>query len=135
MLRHFFTDEELTSLSEQIDPNQASPLEYYPLLTKGERFPLNNPDLLPQLEPRPDDPVEFLHGLLESMTRIEALGYQKLQELGASKLNYLYRAGGGAKNPVWNSICQRQLQVPVTPAKYTEAAYGSALLAYRSLEK
>ena len=135
VLRHFFTDEELVSLSQQIDPNRVSPLEYYPLLTKGERFPLNNPDLLPKLEPRPDDPVEFLHGLLESMTRIEALGYKKLQELGASKLNYVYRAGGGAKNPVWNSICQRQLQVPVKSAKYTEAAYGSALLAYRSLEK
>ena len=135
VLRHFFTDEELVSLSQQIDPNRASPLEYYPLLTKGERFPLNNPDLLPTLEPRPDDPVEFLHGLLESMTRIEALGYQKLQELGASKLSYVYRSGGGSKNSVWNAICQRQLQVPVQPAKYTEAAYGSALLAYRSLKK
>ncbi|MGK7896371.1 MAG: FGGY-family carbohydrate kinase, partial [Xenococcus sp. (in: cyanobacteria)] len=135
VLKHFFTDQELAHLSQQINPNQASPLKYYPLLTKGDRFPLNNPDLLPQLEPRPDDPVEFLHGLLESMARIEALGYQRLQELGASKLTRVYRAGGGAKNTVWNLISQRQLKVPVISAKYTEAAYGSALLAYRSLEE
>jgi len=129
VLKYFFTDEELITLSRQINPNQASPLEYYPLLTKGDRFPVNNPDLLPQLEPRPDDPVKFLHGLLESMARIEALGYQRLQELGADQLTQVYRAGGGAKNTVWNSISQRYLQVPVIPAKYAEAAYGTALLA------
>ena len=135
VLKHFFTEEELVTLSQQINPNRVSPLEYYPLLTKGDRFPLNDPDLLPQLEPRPDDPVAFLHGLLESMARIEALGYQRLQELGASKLTRVYRAGGGAKNTVWNLISQRQLQIPVIPAKHTEAAYGSALLAYGSLEQ
>ena len=78
----------------------------------------------------PDDPVEFLHGLLESMARIEALGYQRLQELGASKLTRVYRAGGGAKNTVWTAISQRRLQIPVIAAKYNEATYGTALLAY-----
>jgi len=135
VLKHFFSDRELVTLSQQINPNLASPLEYYPLLSKGDRFPVNDPDLLPQLEPRPDDPVEFLHGLLESMTRIEALGYQRLQELGASKLTRVYRAGGGAKNTVWNSIAQRHLQVPVVPAKYAEAAYGTALISFGSLDK
>ena len=133
VLKHFFTDEELVNLSQQINPHLASPLEYYPLLTKGDRFPINNPDLLPQLEPRPADPVEFLHGLLESMARIEALGYQRLQELGASKLTRVYRAGGGAKNTVWSQICQRHLQIPVIPAQYTEAAYGTAWLSYATL--
>ncbi len=130
VLKHFFSDQELVTLSQQINPNLASPLEYYPLLTKGDRFPINNPDLLPQLKPRPDDPVEFLHGLLESMARIEALGYQRLQELGASKLTRVYRAGGGAKNTIWSQICQRHLQIPVIPAQYVEAAYGTALLAH-----
>ena len=135
VLKHFFSDRELVTLSQQINPNLASPLEYYPLLSKGDRFPVNDPDLLPQLEPRPDDPVEFLHGLLESIARIEALGYQRLQELGASKLTRVYRAGGGAKNTVWNSIAQRLLQVPVIPAKYAEAAYGTALISFGSLDK
>ena len=128
VLRHFFTDAELVSLSSQIDPAVTSNLEYYPLLQKGDRFPINDPNLPPQLEPRPDNPVTFLHGLLESMARIEALGYEKLQELGANKLIRVYTAGGGAKNPIWGQIRQRCLRVPVVKSQYTEAAYGSALL-------
>ncbi|BAU64571.1 carbohydrate kinase FGGY [Stanieria sp. NIES-3757] len=128
VLRHFFSDEELINLSEQIDPQQPSLLEYYPLLSKGDRFPINDPNLEPKLEPRPSNPVDFLHGLLESMARIEALGYQKLQQLGADKLTQVYTAGGGAKNSTWSTIRQRYLQVPVTSAINTEAAYGTALL-------
>ena len=127
VLRHFFTDAELVSLSSQIDPTIISNLEYYPLLQPGDRFPINDPNLPPQLEPRPDNPVTFLHGLLESMARIEALGYEKLQELGANKLIRVYTAGGGAKNPIWGQIRQRCLRVPVVKSQYTEAAYGSAL--------
>ncbi|MDJ0531592.1 MAG: FGGY-family carbohydrate kinase [Xenococcaceae cyanobacterium MO_207.B15] len=128
VLRHFFTDAQLVSLSSQIDPTVTSNLEYYPLLHKGDRFPINDPNLPPQLEPRPDNPVTFLHGLLESMARIEALGYEKLQELGANKLMRVYTAGGGSKNPIWEQIRQRCLGVPVIKSQYTEAAYGTALL-------
>ena len=129
VLRHFFSDRELIELSKQIEPQQESPLNYYPLLKPGDRFPINDPNLSPQLEPRPANSVDFLHGLLESIARIEALGYQRLQELGASKLTQVYTAGGGAKNNTWQKIRQRCLQVPVMSANNTEAAYGTALLA------
>lgn len=135
VLQHFFSNEQLEQLSRQIDPNIASPLEYYPLIEPGDRFPINDPNLPPQLEPRPQEPVEFLHGLLESISRIEKLGYQKLQSLGADCLTRVYTAGGGAKNLAWQKIRQRHLKVSVASAKHTEAAYGTALLAanqYRS---
>ena len=130
VLRYFFTDQELINLSAQIDPNTSSGLEYYPLLKKGDRFPINNPNLSPQLEPRPDNAVTFLQGLLEGMARIEALGYETLQELGANKLIRVYTAGGGAKNPTWSAIRQNYLGVPVIKPQYTEAAYGTALLTH-----
>ena len=129
VLRYFFNDEQLQQLSAQINPDFPSPLEYYPLIEPGDRFPINDPNLQPQLEPRPQQPSEFLHGLLESMSRIEALGYQKLQELGANRLTHVYTAGGGAKNAVWSKIRQRHLMVSVTTANNSEAAYGTALLA------
>jgi D-ribulokinase len=129
VLRHFFTDAELESLSKNIDPEKESLLDYYPLLKKGDRFPINDSELLPKLEPRPTDSGEFLHGLLESMARIEARGYQLLQELGATPLTKVYTAGGGAKNLVWSAIRQRYLKVPVVTPVHTAAAYGSALLA------
>jgi sugar (pentulose or hexulose) kinase len=86
-----------------------------------------------KLTPRPDNPLEFLHGLLESIARIEALGYQRLQELGANKLERVYSAGGGAKNPTWRIIRQRHLGVPVLLSQQEQAAYGTALLAQQSV--
>ncbi|MEG4577344.1 FGGY-family carbohydrate kinase [Microcoleus sp. N3A4] len=129
VLRHFFTDAELENYSTQIAPEQESLLDYYPLLKKGDRFPINDPNLPPRLEPRPTDSVEFLHGLLESIARIEARGYQLLQEFGATRLTKVYTAGGGAKNSVWSAIRKRSLKVPVETPIHTAAAYGSALLA------
>ena len=131
VLRHFFTDSELDNYSTQIDPEQESLLDYYPLLKKGDRFPINDPNLPPRLEPRPTDSVEFLHGLLEGIARIEARGYQLLQELGATPLTKVYTAGGGAKNSVWSAIRKRYLKVPVETPIHTAAAYGVALLAMR----
>jgi sugar (pentulose or hexulose) kinase len=133
VLRHFFTDVELDNYSTQIDPAQESLLDYYPLLKKGDRFPINDPNLPPRLEPRPTDSVEFLQGLLEGIARIEARGYQLLQEFGATALTKVYTAGGGAKNSVWSAIRKRYLKVPVVTPIHTAAAYGTALLAMRGV--
>lgn len=129
VLRQFFTDEELKRLSDRIAWQQPSPLRYYPLLKPGERFPLNDPHLVPCLEPRPKDSGEFLYGLLDSIARIEAQGYALLQDLGATPLNRLYTAGGGAKNDVWMRIRSRHLGLDVERSPQAEAAYGSATLA------
>ncbi len=131
VLAHFFLPQDLMQFSQQIDPTQESPLHYYPLLTPGERFPANQPELQPQLEPRPASDAEFLHGLLESLARIESQGYRLLEQLGASPLQQVLSAGGGAKNEVWQAIRQRQLKVPVRRSPQEEAAYGTALLALR----
>ena len=133
VLRYFFSDAELEYFSSQINPNLASTLDYYPLLKPGDRFPINEPNLLPKLEPRPEETVDFIHGLLESIAKIEAKGYQLLQQLGATKLRKVYTAGGGAKNEIWSQIRQRHLQVPVVKSKQTEAAYGTAILASKNV--
>ncbi|MBU1394816.1 MAG: FGGY-family carbohydrate kinase [Gammaproteobacteria bacterium] len=129
VLRQFFDDRQLAALSERIDPTVASLLDYLPLPKPGERFPINDPQLSPRLTPRPPDDAEFLHGLFESLGRIEARGYGLLAELGASPLRRVDTAGGGAQNVAWTCIRQRLLQVPVARAAHTEAAYGAALLA------
>ena len=133
VLRHFFTSAEIEQLSCQIDTSKESCLDYYPLLKPGDRFPINDPTLPPRLEPRPADPVEFLHGLLESIARIEVRGYQLLQHLGATELTHVYTAGGGAVNSSWAAIRARHLRVPLVPPVHTAAAYGTALLAMRGV--
>lgn len=129
VLQHFFTEKELNSLSMEINPQIPTLLNYYPLLTTGDRFPLNDPYLKPQLEPRPENPVEFLHGLLDGIANIEARGYQLLAQLGATPLTKVYTAGGGANNETWRYLRELKLQVPVCKSSQTEASYGSALLA------
>ncbi len=129
VLRQFFDDRTLAALSEKIDPTVASPLDYVPLPKAGERFPVNDPQLSPRLAPRPADDAEFLHGLLESLARIETRGYTLLAELGATPVGRVETAGGGAKNTAWTRIRERLLGVPVARAAHTEAAYGAALLA------
>ncbi len=128
-LRQYFDDADLAALSQRIDPTQESGLDYYPLPSRGERFPINNPQMVPRTTPRPDDDVAFLHGLLEGIAHIEKRAYALLAELGATPATQVLTAGGGAKNATWTAIRQRLLGVPVQAANQDAAAYGAALLA------
>jgi sugar (pentulose or hexulose) kinase len=129
VLRKYFDDAALAALSQQIDPTQHSGLDYYPLPSIGERFPINDPLLAPRLSPRPADDAQFLHGLLEGMARIETRAYELLRELGATPLTHILTAGGGAKNAAWARMRERMTGVPVSAAAHREAAYGAACLA------
>jgi sugar (pentulose or hexulose) kinase len=129
VLRHFFTNEQLATLSSKIDPMRESTLDYYPLIRPGERFPVNDPGYPPRLVPRPSSDVEFLHGLLQGLARIEARGYARLAELGAAPVLRILSNGGGAINDVWRRIRERTAGVPVETARHSEAAYGAARLA------
>jgi D-ribulokinase len=133
VLKQFFTEEELINLSLLINPDLNTNLNYYPLLKKGDRFPINDPFLEPKLTPIPENKTEFLQGILEGIAKIETLGYEKLQQLGSTKLIKVYTAGGGAKNQQWLKIRQQHLKIPVIPSQHIEAAYGSALLAKQGI--
>ena len=129
VLRQFFADDELAALSARIDPQRDSGLDYYPLIRPGERFPIRDPHLMPRLQPRPTDRAEFLHALLEGLARIEALGYRRLAELGATPPTRVVSCGGGSRNPNYMRMRERILGVPVTRSHQDEACYGAARLA------
>jgi D-ribulokinase len=129
VLRQYFSDAQLIALSRRINAARDSPLDYYPLPRTGERFPYNDPQRAPRLSPRPQDDAEFLHGMLQGLSRIEADGYTRLAELGATPLKSVTTCGGGAANPAWQQLRSRLLGVPVSTAGHTDAAYGAALLA------
>lgn len=129
VLRQYFSDAQLGKLSAQIDPDSDSPLDFYPLPRPGERFPVNDPMLAPRVAPRPPDDAQFLHGLLQGLSRIEAAGYAKLAELGVTPLKSVATTGGGASNEAWRKMRGRLLGVPVSLAQHPEAAFGAAMLA------
>ena len=128
VLRQHFTDAQVAELSQRIDPTIPSELNYYPLTKPGERFPINDPDLQPRLEPRPDDPAAFLAGLLEGIARIEKDCFDAMIARGAPRPEPLLTAGGGAKNETWTRIRSRVLKQDVQIAEHTEAAIGTARL-------
>lgn len=129
VLLKFFDQEQLDELTPQLKPAVSTNLNYYPLFSQGERFPINNPELQSNTMPRPQDDVEFFQGLLEGIASIEQKGYERLAELGAPFPSKIYTTGGGAKNEAWTTIRSLMLGAPITKSEQTEAAYGSALLA------
>ena len=128
---HFHGDE-IERLGRDIDPDRPSPLDYYPLLRPGERFPINDPDLPPRITPRPDDDAAFLHALLQGIARIEARGYRLLEERTGTRLTRVLSIGGGAGNPVWTRLREHLLKVTTGASEHDQAAYGAALIAQSS---
>jgi sugar (pentulose or hexulose) kinase len=135
VLRRFFNDEQLQELSRQIDPDRPSGLQLRPLPGAGERFPIDDPELEPVLEPRPVSDALYLQGLLEGLCRIEVAGWQRLQQLGAPPLQQVITVGGGALNPQWRALRQRALGVPVLNRPEISAALGMARLAATTLQR
>ena len=133
VLRRFFDDSQLAELSRQINPDRPSGLALRPLSRVGERFPIDDPCLLPVLEPRPVSDALYLQALLEGLVAIEVAGWQRLRELGAPPLQRVISLGGGARNPQWRTLRQRALGVPVLNRPQLNAAIGMARLAADAL--
>lgn len=124
VLLKFFNLEELEQIIPKIDLNQSTSLNYYPLVNTGERFPISDANLAPKVTPRPDSNPLFLQGLLEGLTRIEKLGFERLAECGAVEAKRIFTAGGGLKNTAWMSLRDTHLKAPLEVAKQTQAAFG-----------
>jgi len=129
VLLQYFKVAQMQEMTPLLDPENFTELDYYPLPDIGERFPVNNPEMMPRLEPLPGNSITFFQGMLEGIARIEEQGYALLKKLGAPAIKTVYTAGGGAKNPAWERIRERILQVEMEKARSGHAAYGSALLA------
>lgn len=129
VLLQYFTPAQMRELTGELRPDEPTGLHYYPLPGVGERFPVNDPELAPVLEPLPGDSATFFQGMLEGMARIEAEGYALLAQLGAPALREIRTTGGGAENPAWTRIRARMLGVETKKARSESAAYGTALLA------
>jgi len=129
VLRQFFSDAQLAAMTPLLRPKHPTGLDFYPLPTIGERFPVNDPGKQPRLAPRPEDDAQFFQGILEGIARIEAEGYALLARLRAPYPISVRSTGGGAQNAAWTAIRAHFLGSIMKPAHSTDAAYGAALLA------
>jgi len=128
LLQHF-SQQQLDDMTSQLTPENKTGLNYYPLPTSGERFPVNDVNKQNITSPRPATDEVFFQALLEGISAIEAEAYAKLQALGCTPVKQIFTAGGGSKNTAWTKIRQQTLALPVHKARHTQASFGSALLA------
>ena len=131
VLQKYFTQKEMDALTALLEPDHPTELNYYPLADTGERFPFNDPDMKPDINPVADR-LTFFQGLLEGIAQIENRGYEKLSALGCAYPDRVFTTGGGAKNTGWLKIRSNMLQKPVLIPEQTEAAFGAALLARKA---
>ena len=134
-----FSDEELITLSSEMDVMADTKLDYYPLTKRGERFPIADSTKEPILTPVPESRVEYLKGILQGITNVEKKAFEVLGELGScpSYPDVVWTCGGGSKNDEWIQMRQRILGdnddgVKVMKANNAEASFGAAVLAASS---
>jgi sugar (pentulose or hexulose) kinase len=128
-----FPAPDLERLEAELHPLEDTGQDFYPLVGRGERFPVSDPALAPRLTPRPDDDARYLQGLYEGLARIEAAGYAALATAGAAKPLRLFAVGGGTKSAAFQAIRARLVGLPTVPAAHGDAAVGVARLALRHL--
>ena len=134
-LLKFFTTAQMVALEPQMAVDKPTGLDYYPLSGVGERFPIYDPKMQSRVSPRPSDDARFLQALLEGISNVEALAYQRMTELGGPTLANVFTVGGGARNRSWANLRARVLGVPLREPASEEAAVGAALLAWRGLRE
>lgn len=132
LLAHF-TPEAMAGLERRMDAESQTGLDYYPLPSPGERFPVADRNLAPRLTPRPTDDAKFLQGMLEGLAKVEADGYAKLQSLGGPRLRSVRHLGGGARSATWMKLRATALGAPCLAAIDDEAAAGTARVAWLGL--
>jgi D-ribulokinase len=134
-LLRFFTAERMAELTPELRPDQPTGLHWHPLPDRGERFPVADPGMAFEPEPRPPEDAALFQGLLEGIAEVEARAYALLAELGGPALRSVRTVGGGAANTAWMAIRARLLGVPMQPPVSLEPAYGAALLARQGVAR
>ena len=140
VLQHYFSQKQIDEMTMQLSADKPTNFNYYPLVQKGERFPVADSNKPAMLSPRPESDQKFFQGILEGIANIESQGYQKLIKLGAPDVTSVRSVGGGSKNTAWtqirrNSLRKNDVKIDMITPKQTEAAYGSALLALQGFNE
>jgi len=101
----------------------------YPLVRKGERFPLLAPTATGFITPETADPAERFAACLAGVAMIERLAYETLDQACKAAGGDVFVTGGGSRSDIWTQcradITGRAMHRPATP----ESAFGSAILA------
>ena len=124
-----FPDGDLEGLDEKAERRGPSTAVFYPLASKGERFPFAQPDARGFWVEKPEDDTDCFRAVLEGVAFVERLCFAYLGSLGASVAGPISATGGGAKSRFWSQLRADVLAVPVVVPHLSEASEGMAILA------
>jgi len=145
IILNYYSIEEMTVLESKLTKplleefiKITSQSEHYPLLKPGERFPIADSELTPNMPKMPSSPFRDIHTsnealnqhtqfylkLLKGVSNIERLSYKKLASLSRLEPKRLFTVGGGIKNRSWMQIRKGLINIQEHSAVSAHAAYG-----------
>src|ERR671916_737609 len=129
IIPEMFPDSDLDDLNEGAARHGPSTAAFYPLASKGERFPFADPEARSFWSGEPEDEADRFRAVLEGVAFVERLCFVHLESLGASVSGPVSSTGGGAKSRLWSQLRADVLGVPVIVPRSSEGSVGMAILA------
>ena len=102
---------------------------FYPLIGKGERFPIANNELVEIESSSSISAAEEFRSILEGIAFAERLSYEILESAGGPKIKSLNSVGGGTKSQLWSQIRATVMKIPVVTQENAGSDLGAAMLA------
>jgi sugar (pentulose or hexulose) kinase len=118
---------------EEMDRRAAAYLptsiQCYLLGSRGERFPILNPQAEAFVEGTPASPDEAYAAQLQSLACVERWGYERLEACGVAVGRQVFSAGSAAASPVLSQLRANILNRCVQRCANPSASFGAAILA------
>jgi D-ribulokinase len=118
---------------EEMDRRASSYLptsiQCYLLGSRGERFPVLNPQAEAFVEGTPGFPDEAYAAQLQSLACVERWGYERLESCGVEVGKVVFSAGSAAASPVLSQLRANILNRRVQRSANPTASFGAAILA------
>ena len=124
-----FEGRDLDELDRRAAEHERTRVLAYPLVSRGERFPVVAPDAEAFVVGSPADDGEHMAALMQGVALVERLCFEALARLGAATDGELSTTGGGSRNRRWCQLRADALGRPVRLPEQSESAFGMAILA------
>ena len=128
VLRIFFGDK-IKDYDDKVQKIPPTGALIYPLARTGEKLPFFNMKAKGFIVIDSCEPKVLFKGMLEGLSYVERMIYEKIGQLGYKINNKIYAMGGGAYSIPWLNIRANVMEKTMARAKVVETAFGSCIIA------
>lgn len=120
---------ELKRLDELAEARGPASFVTYPLIGRGERFPLPSREIMELSSGDPMDGIDKYRAILEGIAFTERYAYEILERAGAGISDELITVGGGARSATWCAIRATVMNRPIIARRESGSDLGAAMIA------